>query len=159
MTNAFSDIDADQIILWRVFIPIIEDNDEFSILFDNVLDNVLDKYRKKLGSATRLSKVFSKDLPDETVHITSSILLSDASRPVTSLSGDPHTDIKKTTGKFFAPGSDAANFPTRLWKTEEHCPSRWVYPRFAKRMASRVRSSTRNTTRLVVCGPFRSIHT
>ncbi|KAF9178280.1 hypothetical protein BGZ51_007901 [Haplosporangium sp. Z 767] len=66
MTNAFSDIDADQIILWRVFIPIIEDNDEFSILFDNVLDNVLDKYRKKLGSATRLSKVFSKDLPDET---------------------------------------------------------------------------------------------
>ncbi|KAF9924509.1 hypothetical protein BGZ67_009217, partial [Mortierella alpina] len=48
----FDDIAADKLALWRVSIPIIEDNDELPLL----LNNVPDKERKKLGPATRLSK-------------------------------------------------------------------------------------------------------
>ncbi|KAG0202026.1 hypothetical protein BGX33_009960 [Mortierella sp. NVP41] len=64
-TNDFSDIDADKLTLWRVTIPISDDNDDIPIL----LDNVINKDKKKLGPATRLSKVFPEDLPDESIHI------------------------------------------------------------------------------------------
>ncbi|KAF9398197.1 hypothetical protein BGZ94_006079, partial [Podila epigama] len=119
----FTDVDAKNLTLWRVSIPIIEDNDELPILLNNVPDNE----RKKLGPATRISKVFPEDLPEETVHIivqrppqvhapvpvrASTPLpghLSDESRPGTPLSGDLHVDIKKITDKFFAPGP-IANF-------------------------------------------------
>ncbi|KAF9555551.1 hypothetical protein EC968_008844 [Mortierella alpina] len=114
----FDDIVANNLTLWRVLIPINEDNDELPLL----LNNVPQKERKKLGPATRLSKVFPDDLPEETVHIivqrppqvhapvpirASTPLpghLSDDSRPGTPLSGDLHVDIKKITDKFFAPG-------------------------------------------------------
>ncbi|KAG0359964.1 hypothetical protein BGX24_005663, partial [Mortierella sp. AD032] len=113
----FTDVDAKNLTLWRVSIPIIEDNDELPIL----LNNVPDKERKKLGPATRLSKVFPEDLPEETVHViiqrppsvpalvparASTPLpgyLSDGSRPGTPLSGDLYADIKRITDKFFAP--------------------------------------------------------
>ncbi|KAK3836796.1 MAG: hypothetical protein J3R72DRAFT_526112 [Linnemannia gamsii] len=64
-TPAFDDITVDQLNLWRVSIPIIEEDDALPIL----LDNVADKDKKKPGPATRLSKVFPEDLPEETVHI------------------------------------------------------------------------------------------
>ncbi|KAG0202027.1 hypothetical protein BGX33_009961 [Mortierella sp. NVP41] len=64
-TNDFSDIDADKLTLWRVTIPISDDNDDIPIL----LDNVINKDKKKLGPATRLSKAFPEDLPDESIHI------------------------------------------------------------------------------------------
>ncbi|KAF9120782.1 hypothetical protein BGX30_002958 [Mortierella sp. GBA39] len=92
------------------------DNDKLPVLLDNVTNN-----NKKLGPETRLSKVISKDIPEETVHIIvqrpppvhapvpSPALtplpgsLSDGSRPGTPLSGDLHADIKRITDKFFAP--------------------------------------------------------
>ncbi|KAK3838833.1 MAG: hypothetical protein J3R72DRAFT_512002 [Linnemannia gamsii] len=103
--------------------PITED-DEIPIL----LNNVTDKDRKKLGTATRLSKVFPESLPEETIHIIvqrppqvhapvpSRALtplpgsLSDGSRPSTPLSGDLHADIKRITERFFATGSPASAF-------------------------------------------------
>ncbi|KAG0247900.1 hypothetical protein BGZ95_008357, partial [Linnemannia exigua] len=61
---AFKDVASKDLTLWRVSIPITED-DELPIL----LNNVADKDRKKLGPATRLSKVFPEELPEETVHV------------------------------------------------------------------------------------------
>jgi len=61
----FDDIAADKLTLWRVSIPIVDDDDEPPIL----LDNVTDEDKKRLGPAMRLSKVFSKDLPEEMIHI------------------------------------------------------------------------------------------
>ncbi|KAF9272527.1 hypothetical protein BGZ68_002332, partial [Mortierella alpina] len=63
--DTFNGVDAKDLTVWRVSIPIIEDNDELPIL----LNNVPEKERKKLGPATRLSRVFPEDLPEETVHI------------------------------------------------------------------------------------------
>lgn len=61
----FDDVAADELTLWRVSIPIVEEDDELPIL----LDNVDDKVKKKLGPATRLSKVFPEDLPEETIQV------------------------------------------------------------------------------------------
>ncbi|KAF9945903.1 hypothetical protein BGZ72_000878 [Mortierella alpina] len=63
-TNAFSDVDADLLNLWRVSIPIIEDSDKVPIL----LNNVPDKERKKLGPATLLL-MYLVQPPEETIHI------------------------------------------------------------------------------------------
>ncbi|KAK3836304.1 MAG: hypothetical protein J3R72DRAFT_477166 [Linnemannia gamsii] len=61
----FEDIAADELTLWRVSIPINDDNNDLPVL----LGNVPDKDRKNLSPVTRLSKVFPEDLPDETIHI------------------------------------------------------------------------------------------
>ncbi|KAF9958236.1 hypothetical protein BGZ72_000699, partial [Mortierella alpina] len=61
----FDGIDADQLTLWRVSIPIKADNDVLPIL----LNSVPGKERKKLGPATRLSTVFTEQPPEETIHI------------------------------------------------------------------------------------------
>ncbi|KAF8944218.1 hypothetical protein BGZ47_004524, partial [Haplosporangium gracile] len=53
--------------LWRVSIPIVDDNDELPIL----LDNVADKDKKKLDPTDDVSEVFpSRDkLPKKTIHV------------------------------------------------------------------------------------------
>ncbi|KAG0321433.1 hypothetical protein BG000_003238 [Podila horticola] len=61
----FNDVVATELTLWRVSIPITDDNDEVPIK----LNNVTNKDKKKLGHATRLSKVFVEGLPEETVSI------------------------------------------------------------------------------------------
>ncbi|KAG0364681.1 hypothetical protein BGX24_004493 [Mortierella sp. AD032] len=53
ISNAFS----------RFSIPITDDDDEVPVTL-----NSFDE-KKKLGPATRLSKVFPEDLPEETLHI------------------------------------------------------------------------------------------
>ncbi|KAG0080939.1 hypothetical protein BGZ92_000406 [Podila epicladia] len=63
-TPRFDDVAADELTLWRVSVPITDDNDEIPILLSSVTSN-----KKKLGPATRLSKVFPEELPEETVHI------------------------------------------------------------------------------------------
>ncbi|KAF9377350.1 hypothetical protein CPB97_010264 [Podila verticillata] len=63
-TNDFSDVDADKLTIWRVSIPITDDDDEIPILLNNVINN-----KKKLGPATRISNAFPEELPEETVHI------------------------------------------------------------------------------------------
>lgn len=64
-TNDFSDIDADKLTLWRVSIPVADDDDELPIL----LDNLTDKDKKKLHLVTGLSKVFPEDIPEETISV------------------------------------------------------------------------------------------
>ncbi|KAG0092104.1 hypothetical protein BGZ93_003296 [Podila epicladia] len=59
----FDDVAADKLTLWRVSIPITED--EIPIL----LNNVADTDKKKLSPATRLSKLCPEELPEEMVHI------------------------------------------------------------------------------------------
>ncbi|KAF9324567.1 hypothetical protein BG006_000406 [Podila minutissima] len=63
-TNDFNDIDADKPTLWRVSIPIFDD-DKIPIL----LNRVTSDKKTKLDPAKRLSKVFLEELLEETVHI------------------------------------------------------------------------------------------
>ncbi|KAI8354512.1 hypothetical protein B0O80DRAFT_60774 [Mortierella sp. GBAus27b] len=63
-SNDFKDIDADRLTLWRVSIPIIND-DENPIL----LDGVGSGDKKKLGPADELSDVFKEEPPKKTIHI------------------------------------------------------------------------------------------
>ncbi|KAI8349234.1 hypothetical protein B0O80DRAFT_165799 [Mortierella sp. GBAus27b] len=58
----FDDIAADELTLWKVCIA-IPDDEEILILLDRLNE------KKKLGPATRISKVFTEELPEETVHI------------------------------------------------------------------------------------------
>ncbi|KAF9209162.1 hypothetical protein BGZ59_010242 [Podila verticillata] len=62
--NDFSDVDANNPTLWRVSFLITKDDDEIPVPLSNVTSD-----KKKLGPATRLSKVFPEELPEETVHI------------------------------------------------------------------------------------------
>ncbi|KAF9991671.1 hypothetical protein BGZ79_004151 [Entomortierella chlamydospora] len=85
--------------------------------------------KKKLGPATRISKVFPGELPEETIHVivqrpppqvhapvpARSLTpvpgqQSDGSRPSSPLSGDLQEDIKRIRDKFFAAGSKHAGF-------------------------------------------------
>ncbi|KAF9274677.1 hypothetical protein BGZ68_000438 [Mortierella alpina] len=59
----FDDVAADELTLWRVSIPIPDDDDELPILLGAIND------KKKLGPATRLSKLFPEEMPEETIHI------------------------------------------------------------------------------------------
>ncbi|KAG0262774.1 hypothetical protein BGZ95_003963, partial [Linnemannia exigua] len=64
--ETFIGVDAKDLALWRVSIPISdEDNDDLPVL----LDKVLVKDKKRLGAATRLSRIFHEDLLDGTVHV------------------------------------------------------------------------------------------
>jgi hypothetical protein len=58
----FDDIAADKLTLWHVCVAITDD-DELPVLLDRLNE------KKKLGPATRISKVFTEELPEETVHI------------------------------------------------------------------------------------------
>ncbi|KAG0332554.1 hypothetical protein BG000_009916, partial [Podila horticola] len=62
-TNDFSDVDSNQLTLWRVTIPITED-DEIPILLNNVISD-----KKKLGPADDISDVFEVRPPKKTIHI------------------------------------------------------------------------------------------
>ncbi|KAG0261854.1 hypothetical protein DFQ27_002733, partial [Actinomortierella ambigua] len=61
----FDDVAVDELTLWCVSIPVSEDDDETSILVDNVISD----HKKKLNPLTRLTKVFPEELPEETIHI------------------------------------------------------------------------------------------
>ncbi|KAG0060064.1 hypothetical protein BGZ90_004177, partial [Linnemannia elongata] len=131
--NNFGDVDADQLLLWRVSIPDDDDND-LPVLLDSVPE------KKKLKATTRLLKVFDTELPDDTIHIIvqrppqvhapvpSRALtplpgsLSDGSRPSTPLSGDLRVDINKIENKFFALGSPASLFLDAYVRGERSLP-------------------------------------
>ncbi|KAG0338858.1 hypothetical protein BG004_007051 [Podila humilis] len=69
--NDFGDIDADQLTLWRICIPVFDDDKHYydsgdvPILVENV--NSFDKI--KLNPVTRLSDVSEEIMPGETIHI------------------------------------------------------------------------------------------
>ncbi|KAF9545618.1 hypothetical protein EC957_010703 [Mortierella hygrophila] len=58
----FDDIAADKLTLWSTLIP-DRDNDEGPILLDATSE------KTKLKATTKLSKVFTSELPDDTIHI------------------------------------------------------------------------------------------
>ncbi|KAF9536754.1 hypothetical protein EC957_009801 [Mortierella hygrophila] len=121
--NQFSDVDADQLTLWRVAIPIIRDKSEIPCVFNNIPK----EEKEKLHPADDLSDVFDEKPAKKTIHIivqrpplvhapvpSRAVTplpgsLSDDSRPSSPLSGDLHADIKRIADKFFAPGP-IANF-------------------------------------------------
>ncbi|KAI8355057.1 hypothetical protein B0O80DRAFT_52621 [Mortierella sp. GBAus27b] len=119
--NQFSDVDANQLTLWKVC-RAITDNEELPILLDRLNE------KKKLGQADELSDVFEEKPPKKTIHVivqrppqVHAPVLS-GSRPSTPLSGDLHTDIKRITDKFFAPGP-IANFLDAFVKGEGSLPT------------------------------------
>ncbi|KAG0015829.1 hypothetical protein BGZ81_011501 [Podila clonocystis] len=103
---AFKDVASKDLTLWRVSIPI--EDDEVPIL----LNNVTHKDKKKLGPATRLSKVFPEELAEETVHII-------VQRPP---QGDLRVDIKKIADKVFAPGSPITDFLDAFVRVQRNLP-------------------------------------
>ncbi|KAG0345141.1 hypothetical protein BGZ54_005662, partial [Gamsiella multidivaricata] len=54
------DIDANELTLWRVSIPVVAGKNVF-------LDKIISK--EELLPTTRLSKIFPRDLPEGTIHI------------------------------------------------------------------------------------------
>ncbi|KAF9308146.1 hypothetical protein BG003_011553, partial [Podila horticola] len=63
-TNDFIDIDANHLTLWRVFIPLLDDDDdEMPIILETLTE------KKKLRPATYLDEVFNKGVPRKTIHI------------------------------------------------------------------------------------------
>ncbi|KAF9921639.1 hypothetical protein BGZ67_000338, partial [Mortierella alpina] len=87
-TNAFSDIDADQLSLWRVDHPVIAANKHQPVLLDAIDSHT------ELDPTDDIIDVFEQQPPKKTIHII-------VQRPPP---GDLHVDIKKITDKFFAPG-------------------------------------------------------
>ncbi|KAG9064034.1 hypothetical protein KI688_004148 [Linnemannia hyalina] len=114
-----------------------DDDDEISIVLDTVSilrtdhkPTILNEVElpTELDPTDDVSDVFPKTPPKKTIHVIirrppsihapvpvplharSSTPLLDDSRRGTLLSGDLHSDIKKITDKFFAPGSDVAKF-------------------------------------------------
>ncbi|KAF9317743.1 hypothetical protein BG006_003312 [Podila minutissima] len=63
-TNSFHDVDANELTLWKVSVPIPRHDDIIPILVSNVKGD-----RENLSPAIHLSKVFSQELPEETVHV------------------------------------------------------------------------------------------
>ncbi|KAG0085100.1 hypothetical protein BGZ93_008019 [Podila epicladia] len=62
--DTFNGVNTKDLTIWRVSIPNDDDDDDIPILLNNVTSD-----KKKLGLATRLSKVFPRELPEETIHI------------------------------------------------------------------------------------------
>ncbi|KAF9177733.1 hypothetical protein BGZ51_008414 [Haplosporangium sp. Z 767] len=60
----FKDVDAKDLMLWYVSIPVTENDDELSILLDALNE------KKDLGPTTRLSKLFAGTPPKDTIHVT-----------------------------------------------------------------------------------------
>jgi len=62
--ETFNGVDAKDLTLWRVSIPVDDDdNDDIPIPLDSVPE------KKRLKATTRLSKVFDTELPEDTIHI------------------------------------------------------------------------------------------
>ena len=60
----FDDIAADKLTLWRVSIPVTDDNEDFPILLDNIRENE----KRKLRATYKVS-IFGATLPEETIHV------------------------------------------------------------------------------------------
>ncbi|KAG0249364.1 hypothetical protein BGZ95_007572, partial [Linnemannia exigua] len=145
--DTFSGVDAKDLTLWRVSISVADDNHDDNDDDDDdedlpiLLDNVLKNDKKRLKAVTQMvTDVFGYRPVENTIHIIvqrppqvhapfpSRALtplpgsLSDGSRPSSPLSGDLHTDIKRITDKFFAPGSDVTTFLNRFVRGLESLP-------------------------------------
>ncbi|KAG0348134.1 proteasome regulatory particle base subunit [Podila humilis] len=107
----FEHIDANNLTLSRVSIPITKNDSEVPILFNNIAQ----EKKEKLHPADDLSDIFDEKPPKKTIHIIvqrppPAGYASDGSRPNSPPSGDLHADIKRIREKFFAAGSKHAVF-------------------------------------------------
>ncbi|KAG9061309.1 hypothetical protein KI688_007287 [Linnemannia hyalina] len=115
------DIAADKLTLWRVSIPVADDNDDDDD--DDLpihLNNIPKDDKKKLKATRELRDVFGDEAAKNMIHIIvqrpppvparALTPPSDTSRPGTPLSGDLRADIKKIADRFFATGSAASDF-------------------------------------------------
>ncbi|KAK3836314.1 MAG: hypothetical protein J3R72DRAFT_493794 [Linnemannia gamsii] len=123
LISAFLRVDVLSIdlTLWRVSIPVIEDDDELPIL----LSNVAAEDKKKLFPTSRLSKVIPRRPPEDTVHILiqlSSKATSSTSSSDSTSSDDLLVDLEVIMDKFFTPESDVANFLDRFVLGLENLP-------------------------------------
>ncbi|KAF8931043.1 hypothetical protein BGZ58_007849, partial [Dissophora ornata] len=91
----FDDIPASQITLWRVSIAVVAARKHEIITLDSLNDDA----KEELVPTNDMSNVFETIPPKRTIHII-------VQRPPP---GDLRVDIKKITGKFFAPGTPITN--------------------------------------------------
>ncbi|KAK3837903.1 MAG: hypothetical protein JOS17DRAFT_813667 [Linnemannia elongata] len=108
----------------RVSIPVVPANKHKQIVLDEVdspteldpTDDVSELFPPRDKLPKKTIHVIIQCPPPVHAHVLARALtplpgsLSDSSRHGTPLSGDLHTDIKRTTDKFFAPGSDVTTF-------------------------------------------------
>ncbi|KAK3826290.1 MAG: hypothetical protein JOS17DRAFT_833037 [Linnemannia elongata] len=129
--NDFRDIDADKLTLWRVSIPVANDNDD---------EDDDERTHSSQQSTNKVSEVFGNEPDEKMIHIIvqrpppvhapvpSRALtslpgsLSDTSRSITPLSGDLRADIKKIADRFFAIGSPASDFLDAYVRGEKSLP-------------------------------------
>ncbi|KAF9352665.1 hypothetical protein BGX34_012028 [Mortierella sp. NVP85] len=103
--KAFEEVDADQLTLWRVSFPVVPKSERKAVSLADI------STKEELDETDDISDVFEEKPPKKTIHII-------VQRP---LPGDLHADIKKITGKFFAPGL-IANFLDAFVKGEGALP-------------------------------------
>ncbi|KAF9280639.1 hypothetical protein BGZ74_002557, partial [Mortierella antarctica] len=133
-SNDLSDVDADQLTLWKVSIPVAPKNERKEISLADVPS------KEELDETDDVSDVFKESPPKKTIHVIVqrplqvhaplparvstplSGYLSDQSRPGTPLSGDLRVDIKKITDKFFAPGTPISDFLDAYVRGEQMLP-------------------------------------
>ncbi|KAF9095501.1 hypothetical protein BGX27_001265 [Mortierella sp. AM989] len=65
--DTFNGVDAKDLTLWRVSIPVLEDDDDEELPI--LLDNVSKADKKKLKATSELSDIFEETLPKKTIHI------------------------------------------------------------------------------------------
>ncbi|KAF9899215.1 hypothetical protein EC991_009285 [Linnemannia zychae] len=91
--NDFSDVDADELTLWRVSIPLVAKKDRKDISLSDV------PLKEELDETDDHSDVFPVKLPEKTIHII-------VQRPPDDL----RANIKRITERFFTPGLDVTKF-------------------------------------------------
>ncbi|KAF9403901.1 hypothetical protein BGZ94_004467, partial [Podila epigama] len=91
---AFADVDAKDLTLWRVSIPVLAKKDRKEISLADVPS------KEELDETDDVSDVFKETPPKKTIHII-------VQRPP---QGDLRADIKKIADRFFATGSPASTF-------------------------------------------------
>lgn len=70
--SEFDDIAPEELKLWSVSIPLVEEEEDFIVTLDNLSD------KKEPRTNMLLSKLFSKDPPDDTIHFV--VVVDDPSR-------------------------------------------------------------------------------
>jgi hypothetical protein len=64
--DTFNGVDAKDLTLWSVSIPVSDDDDDDVPIY---IDTILETDKKKLKATTRLFKFFGTELPEDTIHV------------------------------------------------------------------------------------------
>ncbi|KAG0013939.1 hypothetical protein BGZ82_001959, partial [Podila clonocystis] len=142
--DTFNGVDAKDLTLWRVSIPVVPANKHKPIVLNEF------ESATELDPTDDISDVFAYKPLKKTIHII-------VQRPPR---GDLRVDIKKITNKFFAPGTPITDFLNAFVRGQRNLPVT-THSRPTKSMASRPRTPDIGDDQLtlVTCGTGLSINT